>query len=208
MVARMNPEAIRHLQRIDPLFRPVIRATKSEPFALQPRRTPFESLVNAVAHQQLTGRVAQVILARFKKLYPKTRFPSPTQVRRTSVATLRSVGFSNAKAEAIRDIAAKSLDGTIPTSRAIAKLSDDEIIERLTSARGVGPWTVQMFKLGRPDVLPADDFGVRKGFMLMHKLPELPKSKDLLAYGERWRPHRTAAAWFLWRAVEVYGKRK
>ena len=205
----MNPDAIRHLQRVDPIFRPVIRASKSLAFKPEPRRTPFESLVSAVAHQQLTGRVAQIILMRFRKLYPRRRFPSAEQVMDTPVRTLRSVGFSKAKAVAIRDIAKKSLDGTIPGSRVIAKLSDEEIIQRLTSARGVGPWTVQMlliFKLGRPDVLPADDFGVRKGFMLLHGLPELPKPKQLLAYGERWRPHRTAAAWFLWRAVDVYGE--
>ena len=122
---------------------------------------------------------------------------------------VRACGFSWAKIAAIRDIAAKTLDGTVPTSRVIRALSDDEIIERLTAVRGVGRWTVEMlliFKLGRPDVLPADDFGVRNGYRIAFGLPELPKPKELLAYGERWHPHATTAARFLWRAADASKK--
>ncbi len=106
---------------------------------------------------------------------------------------------------AIRDLAAKTLNGVVPTSRQIERLSDDEIVARLTKVRGVGRWTVEMlliFQLGRPDVLPADDFGVRTGFRIAYRRRELPGVKDLLAFGERWRPHRTIAAWYLWRVVD------
>jgi DNA-3-methyladenine glycosylase II len=107
---------------------------------------------------------------------------------------------------AIRDLAAKALDGTVPTVRAAHKLSDDQLIERLTAVRGIGRWTVEMlliFRLGRPDVLAVDDYGVRKGFAKMHRMAELPKPKELLAYGERWRPYRSVACWYLWRAAEM-----
>jgi len=119
---------------------------------------------------------------------------------------IRACGFSFSKIAAIRDIAAKTLDGTIPSSRQIEKLTDEEIIERLTAARGVGRWTVEMlliFQLGRKDVLPVDDFGVRNGFRLAYKKREMPKPKDLLKFGSRWRPHGTTAAWYLWRAADA-----
>jgi DNA-3-methyladenine glycosylase II len=106
---------------------------------------------------------------------------------------------------ALRDLAAKTLDGTVPLARVIRRLEDDVIVERLTQVRGIGRWTVEMlliFHLGRPDVLPADDFGVRAGFRVAYGLADLPKPKELLLHGERWRPHRTTAAWYLWRAVE------
>jgi len=107
---------------------------------------------------------------------------------------------------AIRDLAAKSLDGTVPTLREAHQLSDDELIERLTTVRGIGRWTVEMlliFRLSRPDVLAVDDYGVRKGFAKVYRLNQLPKPKELMAYGERWRPHRSVACWYLWRAAEM-----
>ena len=119
---------------------------------------------------------------------------------------LRACGFSWAKIAAIRDLAAKTLDGTVPGSRAIGALPDEEIIARLVQVRGVGRWTVEMlliFKLGRPDVLPIDDFGVRNGYRIAFGLAEMPKPKELLAYGEVWRPHATTAAWYLWRAADA-----
>lgn len=178
------------------------------PCALVPesRRSPFESLVSAVAHQQLNGTAAETILRRFRALFPGKKFPSPEQVGTVSDDAMRAAGFSRAKIAAIRDIAAKTLDGTVPTSRAIRKMPDAEIIERLVQVRGVGRWTVEMlliFKLGRPDVLPADDFGVRNGFRLAFRLGAMPTPKELLAHGERWRPHGTTAAWFLWRAADA-----
>jgi DNA-3-methyladenine glycosylase II len=205
----MNPAALKHLAAVDPVMRKLIRAIG--PCALKPetKRSPFQSLVQAVAHQQLNGTAADTILTRFKKLFPGKKFPRPEDLAKVTDKQIRACGFSFAKIAAIRDIAAKTLDGTIPNSRAIAKLSDEEIVTRLTEARGVGRWTVEMllvFQLGREDVLPVDDFGVRNGFRLAHKKREMPKPKTLAAFGEKWKPHRTTAAWYLWRAADLAKK--
>lgn len=178
------------------------------PCALAPEmsRSPFESLVRAVAHQQLNGTAADTILGRFRALFPSRRFPTAPQLANVEDDALRAAGFSRAKIAAIRDIAAKTLDGTIPTNRAIRTMPDAEIVERLITVRGVGRWTVEMlliFKLGRPDVLPADDFGVRNGYRIAFGLAEMPKPKELLALAERWRPYGTTAAWYLWRAADA-----
>jgi len=165
----------------------------------------------AVAHQQLNGTAANTILSRFKKLFPGRRFPRPEDLAKVTDAQIRAAGFSFAKIKSIRDIAEKSRSGVIPTSREIVKLSDDEIVARLTEVRGVGRWTVEMlliFQLGRLDVLPAADFGVRTGFRHAYKKREMPTVKELLAHGEKWKPHRTTAAWFLWRAADALKKKK
>ena len=177
------------------------------------RRSPFESLVRAVAHQQLHGAAAESILRRFRGLVPAAarRFPKPAEFQALSDDALRGCGFSHAKIASLRDIAAKTIAGVVPGSRAIVALSDADIIERLTEVRGVGRWTVEMlliFKLGRPDVLPADDFGVRNGYRLAFELAELPRPKEVLAYGERWRPFATTAAWYLWRAADAAREKK
>ncbi|MCX6895920.1 MAG: DNA-3-methyladenine glycosylase 2 family protein [Verrucomicrobia bacterium] len=205
----MNKAALKHLSTVDPVMRRLIRA--AGPCGLKPetKRSPFQSLVQAVAHQQLNGTAANTILTRFKKLFPGKKFPRPEDLAKVTDEQIRACGFSFAKIAAIRDIAAKTLDGTIPSSRAIAKLSDEEIILRLTEARGVGRWTVEMlliFQLGRTDVLPVDDFGVRNGFRLAYQKREMPKPKSLAAFGEKWKPHRTTAAWYLWRAVDLAKK--
>jgi DNA-3-methyladenine glycosylase II len=178
------------------------------PCALVPevRVSPFESLVTAVAHQQLNGTAAETILRRFRVLFPGKRFPSPEQIAGVKDDAIRAAGFSRAKIATIRNIAAKTLDGTVPTARVIRTMPDAEIIERLVTVRGVGRWTVEMlliFKLGRPDVLPADDFGVRNGMRIAFGLAALPSPKEVLAHGERWRPYGTTAAWLLWRAADV-----
>jgi DNA-3-methyladenine glycosylase II len=174
------------------------------------RRSPFQSLVLAVAHQQLHSTAAGNILARFKKLFPGRRFPRPADLASVTDEQLRACGFSFAKIKALRDIAQKTLSGVVPSARAIVKLPDEEIIARLTEVCGVGRWTAEMlliFQLGRPDVLPADDFGVRSGFSAAYGQAELPKPKALLAHGERWKPHRTTAAWYLWRAADAKKKK-
>ena len=178
--------------------------------APEKRRPPFQSLVLAVAHQQLNGKAANSILARFKKLFPAGKFPRPEDLAKVTDEQIRACGFSAAKIKAIRDIAEKTLAGVVPDSRRIVKFSDDEIIARLTEVRGVGRWTVEMlliFQLGRPDVLPADDFGVRTGFRLAYNRREMPKPKELLEFGERWKPHRTTAAWYLWCAADAAKKK-
>ncbi len=180
---------------------------KNGPSGLKPetRRSPFQSLVQAVAHQQLNGTAAGAILRRFVKLFPGRRFPRAEDLASVTDEQIRACGFSFAKIKSIRDIAAKTLEGIVPKSRQIARLPNEEIITRLTEVRGVGRWTVEMlliFQLGRPDVLPVDDFGVRTGFRIAYKKRAMPTPKELLAYGERWRPYRTTAAWYLWCAAD------
>jgi DNA-3-methyladenine glycosylase II len=194
-----------HLAAVDPVMRALIREHGACRLEHEPRRAPFQSLVQAVAHQQLNGTAANTILARFKKLFPGKKFPRPEDLAGVTDAQIRACGFSFAKIKSIRDIAEKTLAGVVPTAREIAKLSDDEIIARLTEVRGVGRWTVEMlliFQLGREDVLPVDDFGVRSGFRAAYRKRALPTPKELLAFGEIWRPHRTTAAWFLWRVAD------
>jgi DNA-3-methyladenine glycosylase II len=208
-IETMNPAALKNLAARDPVMRRLIREFGTYGLVPETRRPPFQSLVQAVAHQQLNGTAANTILGRFKKLFPNRRFPRPEDLALVTDAQVRACGFSFAKIAAIRDIAAKTLAGVVPASRQIAKLSDDEIIARLTEVRGVGRWTVEMlliFQLGRPDVLPADDFGVRTGFRRAYRRRDFPAVKELLAFGERWRPHRTTAAWYLWRAADAAKK--
>lgn len=202
----MKNSAAAQLSRADKKLAAIIKQVGDCP--LKPRRgvQPWQALVRSVAFQQLNGNAAETIFNRFLALFPDTKFPTPEQIVRASDKQLRSAGLSGAKTAAIKDIAAKTITGVVPDRRSINKLSDAEIIERLTTIRGVGPWTVEMllmFTLGRPDVLPATDYGVRNGFAILHGLKELPPPKELIAYGERWRPYRSAAAWYLWRVVDL-----
>lgn len=201
----MTPEALRRLSKADPVLKRVIKAVGPCTLMVEAKRTPFESLVRAVSHQQLHGKAAEAILGRFIALFPGRKFPRPVEVMAMADEPIRAAGFSAAKLASIRDIASKTIDKVVPGPRAILNMPDDEIVERLTTVRGVGRWTVEMlliFQLGRPDVLPVDDFGVRNGFRRAFALPEMPKPKELLAHGERWRPYRTTAAWYLWRAAD------
>lgn len=205
----MTPEAHKHLSERDPVMRRLIQEHGQCDLVPKTWRSPFQSLVLAVAHQQLHATAANNILARFKKLFPRRKFPRPEDLAGVTDEQLRAAGFSFAKIRAIRDLAEKTLSGVVPTRREIVKLPDEEIIQRLTEVRGVGRWTVEMLlisQLGRPDVLPADDFGVRTGFRVAYKKRALPKPKQLLKFGERWRPFATTAAWYLWCAAD--GARK
>ena len=204
----MSEEALRHLGR-DKKFAALIRRVGPPRLGIQRGRSPYEALMRAIAHQQLHGRAAQAILARFEALYPADGFPPPDLVLASSEMELRACGLSGAKIAAMRAICAEALDGTVPTRRASSRLSDEELIERLISIRGVGRWTVEMlliFTLGRPDVLPVDDFGVRDGYRLLHGLEVQPKPKALAEIGQAWAPFRSTAAWYLWRASDE-GKR-
>ncbi len=172
---------------------------------------PFETLVRAIAHQQIHGRAAEAILGRFIALFPGRRFPTPEDIVTVDARKIRGAGFSRAKTRSIKDIARKTRSGLIPTRRACHRLGDAELIERLVQVRGVGQWTVEMllmFTLGRPDVLPVDDFGVREGFKIAYRRRQQPTPKQLRRYGERWQPYRSVAAWYLWRATEQALKRK
>ena len=196
--------ALTHLRRACPRMKALIRSVG--PCALaHDKHTPYEALIRAIAHQQLHANAARTITARFVALYPDTPFPTPEQVLATDDARLRACGFSASKAAGIRDIALKTTEGVVPTRHAATRLSDDALITRLTTIRGVGRWTVEMLlmhTLARPDILPVDDFGIREGYRLLHNLDTQPKPRDLATLGEIYAPHRTTAAWYLWRAVD------
>jgi DNA-3-methyladenine glycosylase II len=199
-------EALRYLRRCDPVMAQLIR--RAGPCEIKPERGvgPYEALVQAVAHQQLTGKAAKTILGRFYALYGGGGCPEPARLVETADEALRGCGFSRAKSAALKDIAAKTLDGTIPPRRALARMKNESIIERLVEARGVGRWTVEMFlmfTLGRPDVLPVDDYGIRLGYKIAYGKRTLPKPKSLAKHGEVWAPYRTTASWYLWRAVDM-----
>jgi len=203
----VNKKAATHLSKVDKTLAKLIRKAGVTSPTIPRTEHPYRTLVEAVAHQQLTGKAARTILGRVKALYPGKAFPTPKDLIATPDRKLRAAGFSRAKVASVKDIAAKTLEGVVPGHRALAKLTDTEIIDRLTSIRGVGQWTVEMlliFRLGRPDVLPATDFGVRKGYALTYRKREMPTPKELLAYGARWAPHRSSAAWFLWRACDLH----
>ena len=196
--------AIRHLSAVDPAMQALIRRVGRCGY-VQEKREPYEALVRAIAHQQLHGAAARTILGRFLALYPEEAFPTPEQVLSTGDAALRGCGFSGSKSASIRDIALKALEGVVPTRRAAARLSDADLFERLTVIRGVGRWTVEMllmFNLGRLDILPVDDFGVREGYRKLYGLEAQPKPRELAAIGEMWSPWRSVASWYLWRAAE------
>ncbi len=204
-------EAITHLTRIDPVMGGLIRAVGPCRLEAQLEHHPFQALAQAIAHQQLNGTAANTILKRFIGSCGDGAFPTPDRVLAAPEATLRAAGFSFSKIAALKDLASKTLEGIVPHREALVALENEEIIERLTHVRGIGRWTVEMmlmFQLGRADVLPVDDFGVRNGFRLAYRLRKMPSPKALAVYGERWRPHRSVAAWYLWRAVELHREGK
>jgi DNA-3-methyladenine glycosylase II len=197
-------EARRFLAAADPRLALWI---KRIPFSMEIRamHNPFESLARNIIYQQLHGNAAAAIHQRVRDLFGNRRRLMPQDILDATEEQLRSAGLSQAKTIALKDLAAKTLDGTVPTLARLRRMEDEEIIERLTTVRGIGRWTVEMlliFRLGRPDVLPVGDFAVRKGFATVYGLQEQPKPKELLNYGERWRPFRSVASWYLWRASE------
>jgi DNA-3-methyladenine glycosylase II len=198
-------EAVRHLSAADETLSRLVK--RVGPFALQIRHlhNPFEALARNIVYQQLHGNAAAAIHARVLALGGRGRL-RPRDILDASDESLRGAGLSGAKTAALRDLAAKTLDGTVPTLSRLRRMGDDEIVERLTQVRGIGRWTVEMlliFRLGRPDVLPVGDFAVRKGFAHAYGLEASPKPKELERYGERWRPFRSVASWYLWRASEL-----
>ncbi len=166
---------------------------------------PFDALARSIAYQQLSGKAAATIFGRVRALYPGRKWFSPELIIATPNETFRAAGLSRNKTAAIKDLAAKTLDGTVPTRAALNRMSDEEIIARLITVRGIGRWTVEMlllFHLGRLDVWPVDDLGVRKGYAKTFRKRKIPTPKELLRLGERWRPFRSVAAWYFWRALE------
>lgn len=198
-------EAVKVLRR-DPVMAGVIDRAPPTRLQLAHTQSPFAALAESIVYQQLNGRAAATIFGRVKALYPRKRFPTPDDILKTPDEALRGAGLSAAKLAAMRDLAAKAKEGVVPPLAALDDMADEEIIERLTVVRGIGRWTVEMlliFRLGRADVLPVDDYGVRKGFARAHGQEELPKPRELAAHGERWKPFRSVAAWYLWRASEM-----
>jgi DNA-3-methyladenine glycosylase II len=202
----MSEHILNHLSGVDVNLGGLIRAVGPYGLVMDSDTQPFTALARAIAHQQLHAAAARNILGRLVANVGGGVFPTPEIVVAASDEALRAVGFSGSKIAALRDLAAKTIDGVVPDRATLEKLEDAEIITRLTEVRGIGRWTVEMllmFHLGRPDILPVDDFGVRMGFQLTNGLRKMPAPKVLAIYGERWGPHRSAAAWYFWRAVEL-----
>jgi 3-methyladenine DNA glycosylase/8-oxoguanine DNA glycosylase len=198
--------AVEHLRASDAALARVIDAVG--PFGLELQRTPslFGALAEAIVYQQLTGKAAATIFNRVCALFPRTpEGPTAERILRTSDDRLRSAGLSRAKVLSLKDLARRARDGAIPTLAEVQRMEDEAIIACLTEVRGIGRWTAEMlliFRLGRPDVLPVDDYGIRKGFAVAFKKRELPAQKDVARRGARWKPYRTVASWYLWRAAE------
>lgn len=194
-LAAADPELGAAMRRVGHVHRPAAS-----------RGTPFDALLRSITYQQLSGKAAATIYSRVCALYPR-KCPTPASVLATPAETLRAAGLSRAKVLAAHDLAAKTMDGTVPARTAgMHRLEDDEIIARLTAVRGVGRWTVEMFlmfRLGRPDVLPVADLGVQKGFAVAFGKRKLPTPQQLQRRGERWRPWRTVASWYFWALADL-----
>jgi len=198
-------EAVAHLRERDPKLDALIQRVGVFRMKLDRVATPFEALSESIIYQQISGRAAETIAGRFRDRVGDGRFPPPERVVEATDAVLREAGLSRGKVAALRDLAAKSLDGTLPTMARLRAMEDEAIVERLTVVRGIGRWTAEMFlmfRLGRPDVLPVHDYGVRKGFQVAFGRREIPKPESVARRGERWRPYRTVASWYLWRGLE------
>ena len=199
-----SPE--QELAALDPRLATLI--ARVGPFTVRPAEImrPFDSLAESIAYQQLSGKAAATIFGRVRALYPRRKWFSPALVLATADETFRGAGLSRSKTAAIKDLATKTIEGVVPTLAALRRMEDEEIIARLTTVRGIGRWTVEMlllFDLGRLDVWPVDDYGVRKGYTKTFRKRKVPKPKELLAIGEKWRPYRSVAAWYFWRALEL-----
>lgn len=201
--------AVAHLSRKDRTLARLIREVGPCRLEIATRQSPYQALLESIVYQQLTAKAAATIYGRVCSSFGSSRCPGAAKVADASEEHLRAAGLSRSKAAAVKDLARRSLAGEIPTRGAAEKLSDAALVECLTSVRGIGTWTVEMFlifTLGRPDVLPLDDYGVRKGFARTFGRDVLPRPKELATLGEKWRPFRTTASWYLWRALELEGR--
>jgi DNA-3-methyladenine glycosylase II len=199
-------KAIEHLAKSDPRFAALIGRSRRFDVVANELVRPFDALAESIAYQQLSGKAAATIWGRVRALYGKRKWLDPAEVLKTPEEKLRAAGLSRSKIAALKDLAAKTLDGTVPKRRELVRMSDEEIIERLTKVRGIGRWTVEMlllFDLGRLDVWPVADYGVQKGFAKTFGKRKLPKPKQFAKIGEKWRPYRSVAAWYFWRALDA-----
>ena len=196
--------AVRHLLAVDPALVPVITRVGPCTLAIRAEVETFAALTESIVYQQLNGRAARTIFDRLRAALGDEL--TPERVEATADELLRGAGLSGAKLRAIRDLCRHALAGQLPSRLQLEALDDEVVVQRLTVVRGIGRWTAEMllmFRLGRPDVLPVTDYGVRQGFKRVHDLGELPVAQALADYGERWRPFRSVAAWYLWRAAEA-----
>lgn len=201
-------EAVKYLSARDEKLKNLIEETAPFKMDEDELQSPYEALLEAIVYQSISGKAAATIFGRIKALSSNGRVPTPEDVLKLRKPVLRKAGLSGAKILAFKDLAAKTISGVVPTLEDSRGLSDDGLIERLTSVRGIGAWTVEMFlifRLGRPDVLPIHDLGVKKGWSITYGKKYMPKPKELLAFGERWRPYRTLASWYMWRACHRAG---
>src|ERR1700724_1908651 len=204
-----HDDAHRHLSATDARMAELIARSRRYNIAPSLAIRPFDALAESIAYQQLSGKAAATIWGRVRALYPKRKYLDPKLVLATPDRKLRAAGLSRSKVAAIKDLAAKAIDGTVPSARRLAKMSDEEIIERLIQVRGIGRWTVEMlllFDLGRPDVWPVHDYGVRKGFAKIFGKRTLPTPKQLMKHGRKFAPYRSALAWYCWRALDAEKK--
>ncbi|MFF7064132.1 DNA-3-methyladenine glycosylase family protein [Pseudomonas sp. NPDC008258] len=207
ILADLSPQAYReatdYLAALDPDWARHIAATGPCLHQATPGREPYEALVRAIAYQQLHARAAEAILGRLLALFPQAEFPSPEQLLAASPDALRACGFSASKLATVQGIAQARLEGRVPTREEALAMADEALIERLVALRGVGRWTVEMlliYCLERSDILPVDDFGVREGYRRLKGLEKAPTPAQMRSLGGGWRPYRTVAAWYLWRA--------
>jgi DNA-3-methyladenine glycosylase II len=200
--------AMNHLSAKDEKLAELISATVQFEIDMTAAQSPYAALLESIAYQSISGKAAATIFGRIKALGSNGRAPSPKEMLKLRKPVLRKAGLSGAKILAMKDLARKTIDGVVPTLEQAQKLSDEELVERLVSVRGIGAWTVEMFlifNLGRPDVLPIHDLGVKKGWSVTYGKKHMPKPQELLAFGEQWRPYRTVASWYMWRAFERAG---
>jgi DNA-3-methyladenine glycosylase II len=201
-------EATRHLSERDDCLKRLIEETLPFHIDVADAQSPYEALVESIAYQSISGKAATTIFGRVKALSATGRAPTPQEMLKLRKPVLRKAGLSGAKILAMKDLAQKTIEGIVPSFEEAQKLSDEELVERLVSVRGIGAWSVEMFlifRLGRPDVLPIHDLGVKKGWSITYGKKHMPKPKELLAFGERWRPYRTIASWYMWRACQRAG---
>src|ERR1700747_2430203 len=201
--------AVAHLSDCDPCIARLVQEVIPFDPEIDPPQSPSEALLESIAYQSISGKAAATIYARIKALSANGGPPAPQEMLKLKTQALRKDGLSGAKILAMKDLAQKTIDGIVPTYDEALKLSDDQLVERLISVRGIGAWTVEMFlifRLGRPDVLPIHVFGVQKGWAINYRQRQMPKPKELLKFGEHWRPWRTIASWYMWRAVQLAGK--
>ena len=201
-------EAVRHLSERDEQLRALIEELLPFKIEYEETESPYEILMESIVYQSISGKAAATIFGRIKALGSDGRAPTPEQMLKLPAPKLRKAGLSAAKVPAMKDLARKTMEGIVPTLEEAQALSDEELVERLVSVRGIGAWTVEMFlifRLGRPDVLPIHDLGVKKGWSVAYGKKHMPKPQELLKFGERWRPYRTVASWYMWRAFERAG---